>query len=329
VRRENTIEMKTKRYTLSNLAALFVTGALLVVSVGAFSGCSVVDTPPLGSRIVVLDSVSLEILDRFGIDVIGVPSSGFEKVDAKYGDKSKYGDAGTAREPNYVEIALMNPSEVIMSDATEKAFGNIKSSFEALNIPVRFFDYNGVPELKSSIIRMGEYFNCKGKAQEIVAELERSERGILEKVASLGTKPRILVLFGAPFGSANDSISFAGSGLYAGSIVTYCGATNVIDEQYSGKQSLIKPDNWALFIDSNPDYIFCTAHGDPDNIWAMYDSIWGSSPWNLLSAVRNGKIYYLPENVAGVIAEFDYVSVMQYILDIFDGKVNTYGGGYK
>jgi ABC-type Fe3+-hydroxamate transport system substrate-binding protein len=323
-------EMKAIRCRIkSNLAALVIVGALLIVHVGVFSGCHDVDTPPSGSRIVVLDSVSLGILHRFGIDVVGVPSSGFEKVDAKYGDRSKYGDAGTPIEPNYVEIALMNPSEVIMSDATEKAFGNIKSSFEALNIPVKFFDYNGVPELKNSIIRMGEYFNCKGKAQEIVAELELRERAILEKVASLGTQPRILVLFGAPFGSAKDSISFAGSGLYAGSIVTYCGAINVIDELYSGRQGVIKPDNWAPIIDLNPDYIFCTAHGEPDNIWVMYDSIWDTSPWNLISAVRNGNIYYLPDDVAGVIAELDYVSVMQYILDIFDGKVNTYAGGYK
>ena len=313
-----------------NLISTLTTCLLLLIPVATYAGCNTLDTPPIGSRVVALDHVSLEILHRLGIEVAGVPSVDFEKVDAKYSDRSKYIDAGTPMEPNYTEITLLNPSEVIISDATEKAFGNIKSSFEALNIPVKFYDYNGIPELKHSIVQLGDYFNQKAKAAEIVAELELNEKETLGKVASLEHKPRVLILFGAPFGTPEQSISIAGSGFYAGSIVSYSGAINVIDGLYQSKQVLIKPDNiWSSILDLNPDYIFCTAHGRVDEVWNMYDSCWDSSPWNLLNAVRNEDIYYLPASVAGIIAEFDYVSVMQYVLDIFDGKVSPYNGGYK
>jgi len=310
------------------LISAFVVCVLFLTSLASFTGCTRIVPPPVGSCVVALDPVSLEILHRLGIEVAGVPHVDFDKVDAKYGDRDRYIDAGTAMEPDYVAIALLNPSEVIISDATEKAFGNIKSSFEALGIPVKFFDYNGVPELKSSIVKIGEYFNQKTKAMEIVSELEQKERGVLEKVASLEYKPRVMVLFGAPFGTPAQSISIAGSGFYAGSIISYSGAINVIDE-LQGKQVLLKPDNWAPILNLNPDYIFCTAHGNTAEVWSMYDSCWDTTPWNLISAVQDGNIYYLPESVVGIVAEFDYVSAMQYVLDIFDGKVNPYAGGYK
>lgn len=313
-----------------NAVKIFTLCFLLVFAAGMFAACrrSGGTPPPKGTRVVALDNVSLTVLDRLGVDtVIGVPSSGWERAGEKYGDRQRYIDAGIPMQPNYTDIALANPSEVIMSDATEKAFGNIKSSFEALGIPVRLFDYNGIPELKKSIVKIGEYFESKEKAQEIVAELERGEREILEGVAALSAKPRVLALFGAPLGSPSQSISIAGSGLYAGSIVGYIGAVNVIDELYPGGQGLIKPDNWAPILDLKPDYIFCTAHGRPDEVWDMYDSSWDSSPWNLFDAVRNRRIYYLPEDKLGVIAEFDYVSAMRYILDIFEGKISGSVGG--
>ena len=42
-----------------------------------------------------------------------------------------------------------------------------------------------------------------------------------------------------------------------------------------------------------------------------------------MNAVSNGKVYYLPSDVVNVICGFDYVDSMQYILDIFDGKIEA------
>jgi len=311
---------------------LSIIGAALLSTIlaGYLSGC----TPPkpsveVGSRVVVLDYLSLEILHKLDVDVVGVPSTGYENIDEKYGDRDKYIDAGLPMKPNYTDIALIRPSEVIMSDATEKAFGDIKSSFEALGIRVVFFDYNGIPELKTSIMEIGKYFNRSQKATEIVTELEIKESAILERIVALENKPRVMVLFGAPLGTAEQSIQIAGNGLFVGSIVSYCGAVNVIEELFPGNQGLIKPDNWAPILDLEPAYIFCTVHGS-DTIWDIYDSAWATSIYSQLSAAINGNIYYIPENILGVIPNLDYVSgSMQYILDIFEGNIKPYDGGYK
>ncbi|MDR3292498.1 MAG: ABC transporter substrate-binding protein [Clostridiales bacterium] len=316
--------MKNKKL-LGLIACVVLCAASLATLVGCIPKPK---TPVSGTRIVVLDSVSLEVLDRIGIEVVGVPSSGWERVDTKYGDRGLYGDAGIAMKPNYTEIAMMNPSEVIMSDATEKAFGNIKSSFDALGIPVRFFNYNGVPELKSSILSIGEYFGERDAAANIVAELNAKEEAILARVNALNPKPRVMALFGAPLGTAAQSISIASSGMYAGSIVSYTGAINVIDGLYPNYNGMINPDNWAPILDLEPDYIFCVAHGSPDEVWSIYDSAWSGSPWNRFSAVREGRVFYLPSDTVNIIAEFDYTVAMEYILDIFEGKVGAYGAGY-
>ncbi|MDR3262760.1 MAG: ABC transporter substrate-binding protein [Clostridiales bacterium] len=319
-----------KKYIKNKAARALICCALCFAIVAGFAACKPKPKQPEpGTRVVVIDGVSLEILYRLGVEVIGVPSSGWEGIDAKYGDRTVYGDAGIPMQPNFTEIAMMNPSEVIMSDATEKAFGNIKSSFDALKIAVKFFSYNSVPELKDSIVEMGEFFGKRAAAEEIVAELNIKEADILARVNALSPKPKVMALFGAPLGTASQSISIATGGMYAGSIVGYSGAVNVIDALYPNKEfGLIKPDNWAPILDLEPDYIFCVAHGRPDEVWAMYDSVWGKTPWNLLRAVREGKIYYLPDDKVNVIAEFDYTEAMQYILDIFEGRVGAYGAGY-
>jgi ABC-type Fe3+-hydroxamate transport system substrate-binding protein len=314
------------------LRAAAACAALLVCAfaAAAFGGCGLrPETPETGARTVVLDDVSLEILDRLGLEVVGVPSTGWERVGAKYGDRERYGDAGLAMQPNYAEIALLNPSEVVMSDATEKAFGNIKSSFGALGIPVKFYSYNSIPDLKNSVLQIGGYFGKAEEAAAVVAELDAGEADALGKIAALPAKPRVMVLFGAPIGTAAQSISIATGGLYAGGIAAYAGAVNVADELYGDSFGMIKPDNWPPVLALEPDYIFCAAHGDPARVWAMYDACWDTSPWNMFEAARNGRVFYLPADTVGIIASFGYAGALRYIADIFEGKVNPYGGGYK
>ena len=42
-----------------------------------------------------------------------------------------------------------------------------------------------------------------------------------------------------------------------------------------------------------------------------------------MSAVRNGNVYYLDSDVINVICTFDYVGSMQYLLDIFAGRIGA------
>ena len=291
----------------------------------AFCGCNraSMDKPEKGTRVIAGDSVTLEILDRLGVDVIAVPNDG-ASVNEKYADSKKYPKIGIAMSPKYEDISLLNPSEFIMSDATEEAFGNIKSSLQGVGVEPMLLDYNSIGGLKSSIVKLGEYFDKDTEAQSIVTELEEREIAIKDKINAMANKPRVMILFGAPLGTASDSISVQTNGMFGGSLITYMGATNVAVEAYKNeKRGMFKPNDWDPMIDANPDYILCIAHGSPDKVWAMYDGIWDTAPYSFMNAVTNGKVYYLPSDVVNVICSFDYVDSMQYILDIFEGKIEA------
>lgn len=303
--------------------AIFLFLSILIAV--AFCGCNRagMDKSEKGTRVVAGDSVTLEILDRLGVDVIAVPNDG-ASVDEKYADDKKYPKIGIAMSPKYEDISLLNPSEFIMSDATEEAFGNIKSSLQGVGVEPMLLDYNSISGLKNSIKELGAYFEKEVAAESIVAELEAKETAIKDKIQAMEKKPRVMILFGAPLGSASDSISVQTNGMFGGSLITYMGAVNVAVEAYkSEKRGMFKPNDWDPMIDANPEYILCIAHGTPEKVWAMYDGIWENAPYSFMNAVSNGKVYYLPSDVVNVICGFDYVDSMQYILDIFDGKIEA------
>ncbi|MDE6551291.1 MAG: ABC transporter substrate-binding protein [Clostridia bacterium] len=304
--------------------ALVILLSILLVAV-AVCGCdrAGMDKPNKGTRVIAGDAVTLEILDRLGVDVIAVSNDG-ASVDEKYADDVKYPKIGIAMSPKYEDISLLNPSEFIMSDATEEAFGNIKASLQGVGVEPMLLDYNSIEGLKASIVRLGDYFDKQDKAQNILVELEAKERSIKDKIDAMENKPRVMILFGAPLGTASDSISVETNRMFGGSLITYMGATNVAVEAYeSEKRGMFKPNDWDPMIDANPDYIFCIAHGSPEKMWNMYDGIWDTAPYSFMDAVINGNVYYLPSDVVNVICSFDYVDSMQYILDIFEGNIEA------
>ena len=137
--------------------AIFLFLSILIAV--AFCGCNRagMDKSEKGTRVVAGDSVTLEILDRLGVNVIAVPNDG-ASVDEKYADDKKYPKIGIAMSPKYEDISLLNPSEFIMSDATEEAFGNIKSSLQGVGVEPMLLDYNSISGLKNSIKELGAYF---------------------------------------------------------------------------------------------------------------------------------------------------------------------------
>lgn len=277
--------------------------------------------PEKGTRVVAGDSVTLEILDRLGVAVVGVPNDA-AAVDEKYDDEEKYTKIGIAMSPQYEDISLLNPSEFIMSNATEEAFGNIASGLRGVGIEPMLLDYNSISGLKQSVLRLGDYFGAAERSAAVVAEMETGEDEIRDAIDAMERKPRVMVLFGAPLGTAADSISVETDKMFGGSLVTYTGAINVTAEAYPNEtRGMFKPNDWDALIDADPEYILCIAHGTPEKVWSMYDGIWGAAPYSFMDAVRNRKVFYLPATVVNVICGFNYVSSMQYLLDIFEGKI--------
>ena len=308
---------------------IYKCAAALLAAAAVFAACALTGCYDLGtgaekgSRVIAGDAVTLRLLDGLGVDVVAISDDGGD-VAEKYAGGSVYPRVGLAMNPEYDNIKLLDPSEFIMSDATEEAFGNIASNLAQRNINYMLMDYNSVNGLKGSITALGEYFGRQERAAEMVAELTAGETAVKEQVAALPSAPECLVLFGAPLGSPSTSISVETDYMFGGSLVSYTGAVNVASVAFPDEtRGMFQPTDWDPIIDADPEYILCIAHGRPDEVWDMYDTIWSKPPYSFMSAVRNGNVYYLDSDVINVICTFDYVGSMQYLLDIFAGRIGA------
>lgn len=292
---------------------------LILFFVISLTGCTSINNNE--TRVVVGDTVSLNIMYEFDIEVVGVPDNAIE-VHEKYSNITKVGNAmGLKNE----EIYMLDPSVVIMSNSTEEAFGNVETPLNNLGINTKFMDYDSIINLKKSIVELGDYFDKSDVAYQLIQKLELGETDIISQVQALEYTPKVLVLFGAPMGSASDSISVQTNYMFGGSIIDFLGGINVGSSAYpNDKRGMYKPNDWEPLYDENPDYIFCIAHGYPDEVFLMYDTIWETLPYSYFDAVQNNNVYYLPSDIVNVIATFDYNDSLQYILDIFNGKIDPY-----
>lgn len=308
--------------------AIYIASVCIMFSCAAFgfTGCSESrQSGQTGSRVVAGDTVTLEILDYFGINVVGVPDGAEDVLDGKYADEQAYPRVGNAMGMDEETVYLLDPSEVVVSRTAEDAFGNVVSPLESLGITVRLADYNTIPGLKETITDLGEYFGKEDEAQSLLSELAEKEEPILAEIAAMEQKPSALVLFGAPMGESSIMVESANA--YGGSLVSYIGAVNVETQVADDSRGQYRPNDWEPYVLAQPDYILCIAHGDPDAVWAVYDSMWTSLPWTYCTAVAEGRIYYLPSEKVNVNATLNYAEDLQYLLDIFNGETeSSYGG---
>ena len=50
-------------------------------------------------------------------------------------------------------------------------------------------------------------------------------------------------------------------------------------------------------LNQDPDYIFISTMGDPEAAFSYMDSLLQKPQWQALSAVQNGRVFYLPKEL--------------------------------
>lgn len=302
---------------------IFLLSVVAAFSAIGLTACGEAERGEAGTRIVAGDTVTLSILDYFGVDVIGVPQ-GAEKVDPKYADDTRYPVVGTAMSLDVETIYLLEPSEVIVSDTIEQAFGSVKQPLENAGVTVKLVSYNSIADLKAAVTELGEYCGKQDKSAELLEKLDFEENEVKQKMSELGS-PRVMVLFGAPMGKAEESIMVETELMYGGSLVAYMGGVNVATTAYPNEtRGMFVPNDWETLIDTEPDYILCIAHGSPSDVWEMYGELWKTTAFQQFEAVKNDRVYYLPSDVVNVTATLGYTQSMAYLLNIFQGGVAPY-----
>lgn len=257
-----------------------------------------------GEEIVVATSVAVtEILDELGVKVSGVPTSSYDLPESTK-DAVK---VGNPMNPDLEIIKSLNPDVVVSVDTLGEDY---KKLFTDNNIPSEFIDLTTLEGLKTSISTLGERFNKKEKANEILNELKVKEDEFVN--LSKEEKKDVLLVFAAP-----GSMMIATPSSYIGNLVDKVGANNIVKDD---KKPFVSYSNEEI-VKLNPDMVLVMTHGMPEQAKKMAEEKFASDPaWSRIEAVKEGKVYYLENGYFGMSANLKVIESLDKLGEIIYGE---------
>lgn len=228
---------------------------------------------------------SLYAIDKDKIAGLNFP---FNEDEAKYLDERVVnlpvlgGWFGQGRIPNNEMILQARPDVILLSDSTKKmGEKKLKSSLGNIDVPLVYLKSNTLEELVSSFSYIGKLVNKEERAKKL--EDYGNESLNLAKTVSekVDKKPKVYYAEGnnGLLTDCNTSIHSELINLASGDNVHKCQATNSF-----GRQSV----NFEQVLNYNPEIILVYEK-------EFYKNIFNDKKWQLIDAVKNKKIYFLPK----------------------------------
>lgn len=252
-------------------------------------------------RIIAGTVVIAEILDRLELDAIAVPET--EKdLPARFDGLPSIGNA---MEPDMEIVKSLDADDVLSVSTLEY---DLEKKFEQLKIPVNFLNFQSVDSMLDEIKTLGQRYDRNKQAEELVANLQKNIDAV-QTVAANKEGPRVLILLGIP-----GSYLVATENTYVGDLVKRAGGKNVME----GQDGEYLASNTEYLHNSNPDIILRLAHGMPDEVIEMFDKEFKTNDiWKHFSAVQNGKVYDLEEELFGTTASLQAPQALGQLMEIF------------
>src|SRR6056297_264985 len=188
-----------------------------------------------------------------------------------------------ALEPDLVVVSSTVSSQMEMEDVLAEN-GIEFAPVDASTSPYTNFDKNVY--LFSQILGTNEIY------EKDVKEITGAVDEIIKKTEESGKAPSAIVLF-----SSSKYVKCELPTSLTGEMLDYLGVENIVaDAQIEGSTKV----DFSLerLIERDPDYIFVTTMGDVEECKARVDQdIKSNDAWNSLTAVKEGRVYYLPKDL--------------------------------
>lgn len=244
------------------------------------------ETEENGNRIISTTIALTEIMDTLELDLVGVPTS-YKDLPKRYVDAS---EVGMAMGPDMEIIQSLRPTDVLSVTTLE---ADLVSVFEGTDTPVTFVDLESVDGMYEAILDLGEKYDRKDQAEQMVEGFE-TKMVEIEKQVEKEESPTVLILLGIP-----GSYLVATENSYIGDLVKRAGGVNAVE----GEGVEYISSNTENLQQSNPDIILRAAHGMPEEVVEMFDQEFkGNDIWKHFKAVENDRVYDLEETRFGTTA---------------------------
>jgi len=290
-----------RKIIISVLAAVFI-----------FSLTACVDQHPektKGSagnlRIVATSMATVEIMDKLGVELIGIPNSNLSEPPERYKDVRK---VGMPMSPDMEVIQSLHPDWVFSPNSLEP---DLKPKYEAAGVNAAFLNLRSVEGMYNSIKELGDLLGREQEAKALIDEYNSFYEEYKSRNADK-EKPRVLVLMGLP-----GSYIVATENSYVGSLVKMAGGINVCE----GESEEFIAANTEDMSKRDPDIILCAAHALPDQVVEMFaEEFEQNDIWKHFRAVQEKRVYDLPYEQFGMSATFKYPAALDTLQGMLYGE---------
>ncbi len=235
-------------------------------------------------RIVSLSPSYLGMIDAVGGRLVGRAAS---KIGLLPDSMKDVPEVGMVYNINMEALIALKPDLVLAGKNQHEKFVPLLTSNK---ISVIEFDAKTYEEVKQTVKILGDIYGAQDRAREENAALDKEIAAVTAKLPR--DKKRVVIMH-----ATAGSVTVGGSRSIAGCVSDLLGFDNVAAGALKGKSDKT-PYSMESLVGQDPDIVFITSMGKPEEIENRLRSDFKQNPaWNSLRAVRQGRVYALPENL--------------------------------
>lgn len=253
-------------------------------------------------RVVSLATSSLNMIDAVGGKVVGRASSKLGEIPDSMKDVPQ---VGFVYNINMESLIGLKPDLVIANKNQHEKFLPL---LESNNIPVIAINPKTYDEVKEKLVLIGKIYGSPEKGEAVAAKMDQQIKNVIDKFPK--EEKRVVIMHATP---SNVTVELDNS--IAGSVAKMLGLKNVAvgSTPIKGKPEKT-PYSMEALVEKNPEIIFITFMGDIDEIEnRMRADIKSNPAWASLEAVRNNRVYLLPERLFLLNPGLHYPEAVKYM----------------
>lgn len=252
-------------------------------------------------RVVSLSLSYLSMIDAVGGSIVGRAAS---KVGTIPASMQNVPEVGLVYNINMEALIALKPDLVLAGRNQHDKFVPL---LESNKIKVIELDAKTYDEVKQTVTLLGNIYGTQEKAAAENALLDSQIKAVIDKLPRQ-EKKRVVIMH-----ATASSVTVEGSRSIAGCISDLLGFENVAAQALKGKSDKT-PYSMETLVNQNPELIFITSMGKPEEIESRLRTDFKNNPaWNSLNAVKQGKIYVLPEKLFLLNPGLKYPEAVKYM----------------
>lgn len=260
-------------------------------------------------RIVVTSASFLEPLNEVGGEVVGRPSS-----KTKLPDFAKNAvDIGPVYQIDTEKLLSCNPDLVLINKGMNERLGEVLDGNNIAYLVIEMKDYESV---KKNIERFAQIVGNPERGKNLVDKMDSDIAEIKNKLPA--DKKKVAIIH-----STAQGLSVQLDNSIAGNVVKILGWENVASNMTATKDGGdTAPYSLEILIEQNPEIIFVTSMGDIDEIKNnMEKMIAENQAWQTIPAIKNSKMYYLPQDLFLLSPGIHYPDAVRYVAKLIYSEI--------